>query len=265
MPVGICKLCLQERELRDSHYIPASLYRRIKKIAGADPVVMTPKLVMSTGRQIHDYVFCADCEHRLNVGGENYIITLCSDGKDFPLRDMLATGRPTPLGPFLRFSGKQIGFDIQKLVYFATSMLWRGAVHPWKTIDRQTSQVAVGSHMEEMRRFLMGEIPLPREIGLLVMVCLDFDSQIHMLAPFLVGGEKTDTLFEMMIFGITLRIGISHLEQEFYALSCTHTPDNRIVVGDCLKATMGAVEDFHMKARHMSNVKKIEEKFKARS
>jgi len=38
--------------------------------------------------------------------------------------------------------------------------------------------------MGEMLRFLMGEIALPREIRLLVIVCLDFVSQIHTLAPF---------------------------------------------------------------------------------
>jgi hypothetical protein len=264
MPIGICKLCLQQRELRDSHYIPASLYRRIKKLAGADPVVMTPTFVMSTSRQIHDYVFCGDCEDRLNVGGEKYLHAISANGRSFPLRDMLASGRPTPLGPHLRYSGRQIGLDVQKLVYFAVSMVWRGGVHPWRTIDRQTSQLAVGSHMEEMRRFLMGEIPLPREIGLLVIVCLDFASQIHTLAPFLVGGEQTDTLFEMLMLGITLRVGINHPEQEFYALCCTHTSDNGIVVGNCKPATVGAVEDFHIKARHAANVKKIEAQFKAR-
>ena len=60
----------------------------------------------------------------------------------------------------------------------------RGGVHPWRAIDGQTSQLAVGSHMGEMLRFLMGEIALPREIRLLVIVCLDFVSQIHTLAPF---------------------------------------------------------------------------------
>jgi hypothetical protein len=35
-----------------------------------------------------------------------------------------------------------------------------------------------------------------------VIVCLDYASQNHALAPFLVGGEKTDTLFEMLMLGI---------------------------------------------------------------
>jgi hypothetical protein len=262
MPIGTCKLCLQVRELRDSHYVPASIYRRIKKMAGADPIIMTPNLVMSSSRQIHDYVFCAECEDRLNAGGEKYLLSITFDGKSFLLKDKLATLRPMHIGKYLRFSGRQAGLDIQKLAYFAVSMVWRGGVHAWRTIDRQTSQLVVGSHMEEIRRFLMGEIPLPPDIGVLVIVCADYASQVHALAPFLVGGEKTDTLFEMLMLGITLRVGVAHPEQEFYALSCTHTPDYGIIVGDCTPATVGAVEDFHMKSRQTAKVRRIAAEFK---
>jgi hypothetical protein len=264
MPVGTCKLCLTERKLQDSHYIPASLYRRIRKMAGADPIIMTPRLVMSSSRQIRDYVLCTDCEHLLNVGGEDYIAYISASSSHFPLRDMLLNGTPSPLGPFLCYSGKQIEVDVRKVVYFAVSMVWRGAVHAWKTVDRQTSQLTVPTHLEDMRRFLMGEIELPVGIGLLVIVCLDFASQAHVLAPFLVGGEQTDTLFEMQMCGIVLRVGINHPQKEFYALACTHNPSAPILVADWSKSTMSAVGDFHLKARHAKNVRKIAANIKAR-
>ena len=41
-----------------------------------------------------------------------------------------------------------------------------------------------------------------REIGLLVIVCLDFASQIHTLASLRFGGEQIQTLFEMPMLGI---------------------------------------------------------------
>lgn len=110
--------------------------------------------------------------------------------------------------------------------------MWRGGVHPWKTIDRQT------------------------------IVCADFASQVHTLAPFLVGGEATDTLFEMLIFGIRLRVGINHPEKEFYAPTCTHTPDSVIIAANCKSATETAVEDFHKKARHAENVKRSKRRSK---
>lgn len=255
MPVGTCKLCLQVRELRDSHYIPASLYRRIRKIAGTDPVVMTPNLVVATSRQIRDYVFCNDCEQRLNVGGEKYIYSISAEGKNFPMRDMLVHSKPFPLGPYLVYSARRLDVDIQKLAYFAVSMVWRGAVHPWKTIDKQISQPAVSSHMEEMRRFLMGEIPLSPDINILVIVCIDKISQIHVLSPFLVGGLNTDTLFEMLIFGISLRVGINHPDITLNQLCSVHSRDPVVIAANCESGTIQAVGTFHETARHAKNVK----------
>jgi hypothetical protein len=182
---------------------------------------MMPSHVVSTSKQIHDYLLCAECEHRLNVGGEQYIHAVSFDGETFPLKDILASGTPLPIGPFLRYSGLQAGADVEKLVYFAVSMVWRGGVHSWRTIKGQTSLLAVGSHMEEMRRFLMGEIPLPPEIGVVVIVCTGSASQAHVLAPFLVGGEATDTLFEMLVYGITLRFYINHPDKTFEVLACS--------------------------------------------
>ncbi len=219
---------------------------------------------MSSSRQIHDHVLCADCEQRLNVGGEKYIADVSAEGSRFPLRNMLSNGTPLPLGPFLCYSGKQIGVDVQKLAYFAVSMVWRGAIHAWNTVDRQTSQLTVPAHLEDMRRFLMGQTALPVEIGLLVIVCLDFASQVHILGPFLVGGEETDTPFEMQICGVVLRVGINHPQQEFYALACTHNPNAPIVVADWSKSTLKAVEAFHLKARHAKNVKRLEANLKVR-
>jgi hypothetical protein len=219
---------------------------------------------MSSSRQIHDYVLCNDCEHRLNVGGEKYIGDISAEGRHFPLRDMLSSGTPSPLGPFLYYSGKQIGVDVRKVVYFAVSMAWRGAVHAWKTVDRQTSQLTVPSHLEDMRRFLMGEIELPIEIGVIMIVCLDFASQVHVIAPFLVGGEETNTLFEMQMCGVVLRVGINHPEKEFYDLACTHNPSAPIVVADWSKSTMSAVANFHLRARHAENVRIIEADLKVR-
>ena len=95
---------------------------------------MTPSHVVSTSQQIHDYLLCAECKHRLNVGGEQYIYAVSFDGKKFPLKDRLASGTPVPIGPYLRYSGQQVGVDVENLVYFAVSMVWRDGVHSWKTI-----------------------------------------------------------------------------------------------------------------------------------
>src|SRR5260370_39784648 len=89
MPVGVCPMCLQEKTLLDSHFMPASLYA----LCGTNefpPVRMTEQVMMPTNRQIHDHLFCFDCEQRLSREGESCTIPLLSvyDGP-FPLRERL--------------------------------------------------------------------------------------------------------------------------------------------------------------------------------
>ena len=67
--VGTCKLCLQEKELQDSHLIGRGIYRLIRREQGEDPIVMTPEIVLQTSRQVSDYVFCKDCEQKFSEGG----------------------------------------------------------------------------------------------------------------------------------------------------------------------------------------------------
>ena len=189
MPVGVCKLCLQLRELENSHLMQKALYRRFLKQSGGSPIVMTPALATSTSKQVRDFVFCRECERRFNVGGEQYVMSQISDArKSFPLRDALRGQTPTRAGPCLQFSGHTAGIDTNKLAYYAVSMVWRGAVHVWQSMAGQTTGLTVKSHMEEMRLYLVGETPLPASIYVFVLVCLDLVSQVQALSPFPVGG-----------------------------------------------------------------------------
>ena len=51
MPRGICKLCLQKKELQDSHLIGRAVYRLFRKDEGEDPIVMMPDVVLQTWLQ----------------------------------------------------------------------------------------------------------------------------------------------------------------------------------------------------------------------
>src|ERR1700728_4711680 len=127
MPVGTCKLCLRDRELCDSHFLPKAVYRRFRKGSNRRPVVMTRNLVIASDRQVHDYLLCSECEQRFSVA-ERYVIPLMAGDGGFPMREKL-NGQPAlPAGPYLRFAGKQVGLDTNKLAYFAVSMVWRAAV-----------------------------------------------------------------------------------------------------------------------------------------
>ena len=248
MSLGVCKLCLQLRELKNSHFMQKALYRRFLKQSGESPLVMTPALVTSTSKQVRDFVFCGECERRFNVGGERYVMSQISDArKSFPLRDTLREQTPTPAGPFLQFSGHMAGVDVNKLAYYAVSMVWRGAVHSWQSMAGQTTGLTVKSHMEEMRRYLLGETPLPANIYVFVLVCLDLVSQVQALSPFPVGGVS-EQRFELLVSGIFFQVGIACPADVISNVCCVHAPGNPIFVGDHGNASLDSLRVLLQKA-----------------
>lgn len=250
---GICKLCLREASLRDSHYIPKALYRHYRKDAGGDPIVMTRDLIVSTSKQVHDYVFCAECEHRLNIGGEGYLMKLVARRGNFPLRNMLDGQHHTPAGPFLQFSGTNIGLDVDKIAYYAISMVWRGSAHTWRSLAGQTTGSIVASHMEEMRRYLMGEIALSNDIYVFVLVCLDLVSQIQTLSPFPVDGVSIQR-YEMLMSGIFFQVGLGCPADVISQVCCVHAQGHPIFAGDRRGETLKAVHSLHKNAKVAENV-----------
>ncbi len=93
MKPGKCKLCLLHKPLCDSHLMPRALYRmaRGKGTRGnQDPYVVRRTENKPSSHQVTDYVFCSDCEQRLNKNGEKYVMSLVMvrDGR-FPLLETL--------------------------------------------------------------------------------------------------------------------------------------------------------------------------------
>jgi len=257
--IGTCKLCLQVKELCQSHYIPKSVYRLFHKRQLGDPVVMTPNLVLSTSQQIRDYLLCLDCEARFSIA-EKYVVACMARDGGFPLRDKLQGKPSSPAGKYLRFSGLQAGIDTDKIAYFAISMVWRGAVHAWATIDRQCTAEIVVPNLEALRRYLLGETPLPDDTRVFVLVCADMISQLHVQAPFMVNGPGNENLFEMMIAGILMQVGIQRDPRERDLWCAVHTPDRAIFFGDNESNTLDWARPFHENARIAKNVKSIPRK-----
>jgi hypothetical protein len=176
MPLGTCKLCLQPKELQDSHYLPRSVYKsnRARELKNQNPIIFGASVRQDQG-QVTDYVFCADCEQRFNKYGEGWVLGKIPHdyGTPFGLQDALEKETPFHIEPGLNlYAGAKISaFDMDKLVYFAASIFWRGAVHEWKT-DRGelTPKVELGNHEEPLRKFLLGEGPLPPDVWITTIV-----------------------------------------------------------------------------------------------
>lgn len=189
MPIGVCKLCLQQRELQDSHFIPRAVYKclRTPKDKNPNPVVVGRRITCTTSRQMKDYVLCADCEERFNKNGETWMMRQLWNGQRFPLGDRLNVALPHytfERAETLVFSGTAVGIETAKLGYFALSVFWRAAVHAWKMPHgEKTRKINLGFAEEPIRKFLLGQASFPKDVVLMVTVCTDKESKGSFYVP----------------------------------------------------------------------------------
>src|ERR1019366_9059715 len=71
---GICALCRNERELRNSHFLPQALYRYVRANTGAvrSPIIIGSDSARNTDRQFTKYLLCHECEQRFSRNGEHW-------------------------------------------------------------------------------------------------------------------------------------------------------------------------------------------------
>src|SRR5664280_2328887 len=126
-PLGFCALCLNERELQESHLLPKSLYRyvRPKTQGNTSPVVVSLDRAWNTDKQITKHLLCFDCEQRFSQGGENWTLRQMFRGeKSFRLLSMLDACTPVAKQPeyTIYALGDLAEVRVQDLTYFALSV-----------------------------------------------------------------------------------------------------------------------------------------------
>ena len=169
MPQGTCKLCLEYKELCDSHYLPKRLYAfgRARQMKNPNPLVVSDKSAKQVSDQLRGHAFCKGCEELFNKNGEAWVLAKIPHdyGEPFPLQDALAPEKPLVIGRDVNlYDGSSIrAFDMEKLVYFGLSIFWRGAAHNWKsTLGLSAPKVDLEDYFEPLRLFLRKQSPIPR-------------------------------------------------------------------------------------------------------
>jgi len=177
MRIGICKLCLQQGKLQKSHFIPSAFYKYILSPSegNPNPVLVGPRVTATTSRQVRDYLLCAECEDLFNKNGEQAIVKWVWNGKDFPLGNRLAVAHQHfTFSKALVFSGRAIGIDVEKISYFALSVIWRAAVHQWDLMFGDKSTLLdLGKTEEPIRQYLHGDADFPDQVAITATVCTD--------------------------------------------------------------------------------------------
>jgi hypothetical protein len=169
MPPGVCKLCLNNRELLESHFLPAGVFSqlRVNSLTNPNPVVITKTVTLTSSKQPRDYVLCAECERRFNERGEQWVLANMAREEGFLLQDALATHGPVDYTEdFAIFAGARIpAINMDALVYFAMSVFWRAAIHEWPNVDGKTRPLDLAEFLEPIRLFLLGgDFPLATAI-----------------------------------------------------------------------------------------------------
>jgi hypothetical protein len=176
-PIELCALCMENKELQESHLLPAGLLRLLRDDAlrNPNPVLMSLNHVGQTSSQAKQHLLCRDCEQRLNKNGENWVINHCYHEYEgaFRLRDFLRTASPILSGPKGgAYNASQVQeIEIEKLVYFAASVIWRASLKQWRIQKQMYEPIRLGSrYQEEFRLFLLGEAPFPENAISIVYV-----------------------------------------------------------------------------------------------
>jgi uncharacterized CHY-type Zn-finger protein len=167
IPTSQCGLCHEFHPLRQSHLLPAALYRyvRLSGQINPNPVLATAKMHKTTSAQIRQYLLCHECENRFNRNGERWVLNNCFRGKGhYQLHASLTSHRPIFVGSdFQFFEARSIPeIDVSCLAYFATSVFWRASVRPWK-VNGDTTQIHLGPYEEQIRLYLLGATSFPSD------------------------------------------------------------------------------------------------------
>jgi hypothetical protein len=215
----LCQITKPIDDFRKSHFIPASLYHSGKK--GLEYGTQTGAGRLE--REIKDLLLCSTCESVLDNGGESYVLSLIAPKvmNKFPLHRKLSLAQPRESYPDVsRFSGDDLGFDMEKFAHFALGIVWRAAIYDW-TIPNGTilPKHSIGEFEPPIRNYLLGG-EFPPDTSVIVIVCSDDQSRRVWNTPTILM-EANCLNFRFLARGVFFRVMMGYqMPQAFRAMSC---------------------------------------------
>jgi hypothetical protein len=222
MEQQVCPLCQITKHLKDfrkSHFIPAGLYHSGKKGLQYGTRSVTGRLE----RHIKDLLLCSTCERLLDQGGESYVLSQIAAKvtDEFPLHRMLSLALPRESNPDIsRFSGDDLGIDMEKFAHFVLGIVWRAAIHDWTMPDGTIlPRQAIGDFEPPIRSYLLGGT-FPPDTSVIVIVCSDHQSRRIWSTPtILIEANCLNLRFHAR--GVFFRVMMGYQQPEaFREMSC---------------------------------------------
>jgi hypothetical protein len=176
MPLAQCALCRQSANLQDSHLMPRGLYKLLTEPDREfrHPMLVTASTTVQTPAQVHDYLLCKNCELRFQQQAEDWVMKNGPhrNGR-FPLREALLRSpiNSTIASGVIYKEEFDAAFDLERLIYFATSVFWSSSVHHWNRSQHLMTRAQLPPEIEEqLRVFLLHEQGFPADLVLLISV-----------------------------------------------------------------------------------------------
>jgi len=239
--IGKCRLCLANGvKLLNSHLIPAALYKvvRDERFNVAHPWVTTTNVTMQSPRQVSDYLLCAECERRLDQGGESWVIPRCwRNTATFPLRASLMKAQPVPkmeAGVVIYEGARILDVDVDQLAYFAASVFWRAAAHQWAFHMETVPQLKLAAYQERLRQYLLGG-SFPADAVLAVFIGYGMEEMRNAIItfPYLSGRDKGWRRYTFTVPGVTFWFFAGRaIPSEIRRLCCIQSPQRLLFSSD---------------------------------
>lgn len=242
MPVDVCKLCLEIKELQVSHLYPRALYNALRNEDGGNPnpVLLTQDTEVQRSGQIKDYLLCRGCEQYLNRHGEHWVTRFAFNGRTFRLRDILLNATPveqTEDDKLVPYAGREIPHvNMDKLIFFGLSLFWRASVHTWTLLDGEI-HLPLGPDEEPLRHCLLGQAYIPNNMTMSVMVSgagMPWRS-FAAIGPLGDEGDAGERRYIIMLAGLNFMLVVNSPHYGDYQWSSTHSPRRYIFTSSTME------------------------------
>lgn len=174
-----CGLCLEEKDLKNSHLMPKALYKIIRNAFDGNDIVLSQQHTLSSlysNYQETAKFLCEECEQKFSHHGENKVIPECYQGNDnFLLLEKLSKATPIFESNNEKwFNPYTSNFsNINEYLYFALSIIWRSSAWPKA---QNSNQKSLGTTYQEMfRQYLLGQQSFPKNVYVGIYVDTDID------------------------------------------------------------------------------------------
>ena len=254
---GNCALCHKDRKLCESHFMPKALGDPLRT-DDIDPIQVTDEVVMLTRRMLKHPLLCFHCEQSLCTEGETWVLPLLAriDGS-FPFLDLIEQQPPLVTGDGVELYGVTANpeIDRQKLINFGLGIFFKAAVHSWRGGETKP-WIDLGSHTEELRKYLVGEADFPKNMALVLMVDPEITRHIGIHQP--LRGSNPDFMnFHFYVPGIFFHLCLGENIVEQKALCLVSVSEGPVLVKSVFDDVIGLVRESQKKARKGKKVMEV--------